>query len=103
MKKKITIKVNLNDKTKFLLSNAGLDIYKAKTEKLNENCIHKFPLFPKRDDKGFVESQLWSLISMYGEQIDIGKIPPFADNCIYIEVNLEDVLKQIIKEMEKEC
>ena len=83
------ISINLNKDVKIYLSEIGLDMYKEKMKEFNAQCTStKLPLFPKRDDDGFVHAQLWSVISDYGSQIGLGLESPFADNCIHVE--LED-------------
>ena len=87
------LKINLNETVKVKLNEIGLAIYadraKETNKKFEENNIkHRCPIYPKRDDEGYVEFQLWDLMNLYGKYLELTLIPPFEDNVIYFEKEL---------------
>ena len=71
--------LNINDMIKVKLNEVGLAIYvnraKETNKKFEENNIkHKCPIFPKRDNKGFVKFQLWELMNLYGKHLELAFI-----------------------------
>lgn len=91
--------LNINDTIKVKLNEVGLAIYadraKETNKKFEENNIkYRCPIFPKRDDKGFVEFQLWDLMNLYGKHLELALTPPFENNKIYFDDNLEEVINE---------
>ena len=87
--------INLNETVKVKLNETGLKIYENRVKELNEileknNAKTKFPIYPKRDDKGYVNFQLWDLMSIFGKRIHIGCDAPFIDNMIYIDKEVKN-------------
>lgn len=71
------IKTNLNEKVKFKLTDYGKDIYYHQFDDLNEIIIKNGgkpiePKFPKEDENGYCEMQLWELMNLYGNYILMG-------------------------------
>ena len=87
--------LNINDMIKVKLNEVGLVIYvnraKETNKKFEENNIkYKCPIFPKRDDKGFVKFQLWDLMNLYGKHLELTLTSPFEDNKIYFEDEVDE-------------
>ena len=85
-----TKKLNINEYVKVKLNETGLDIYIKRMKEINESLKEKgtdleFPLYPVRDDKGYVKFQLWDLMELFGEYLRVGEEIPFENNSIYIE------------------
>lgn len=83
-------KININEIVKVKLNEVGLAIYadrvKETNKRLEENNVKcKSPIYPKRDDKGYVEFQLWDLMNLYGKYLELTLVPPFEDNVIYFD------------------
>jgi len=83
-------KININETVKVKLNEVGLAIYadsaKETNKKFEENNVKcKFPIYPKRDDKGYVEFQLWDLMKLYGKHLELTLMSPFEDNTIYFD------------------
>ena len=75
------IEYNL-DKTVYVrLNNIGRDIYKNYIQNLNSNLSTE----PEIDENGYTKFQLWDLIHIFGEYIDLGLPTPFDKNCIYVK------------------
>lgn len=71
-------KINLNDVVKFKLTDHGKDIYFHQYDELNELLRTKGlkPLgnrYPKVDEEGYTEMQLWQFIELFGNHIGITK------------------------------
>lgn len=82
----MTHKLNLNDIVKVKLTKIGLTIYMDHIERYAPSL----PLYPMRDSEGFVEFQLWDLMSIFGKRIHIGCDAPFIDNMIYIDKEVKN-------------
>lgn len=83
-------KVNINETVKVKLNEVGLAIYADRAKETNKrfeenNVKWKCPLYPKRDDKGYVKFQLWDLMNLYGEHLGLTLMSPFEDNVIYFD------------------
>ena len=69
------VRINLNERIKVRLTDLGEDIYYHQFDDLNERlgrCVCK-PEYPKTDDDGYTEFQLWAFIELYGNHIGIAK------------------------------
>ena len=75
------IEYNLNKTVYVRLNNIGRDIYKNYIQSLNSNLSTE----PEVDENGYTKFQLWDLIHIFGEYIDLGLPTPFDKNCIYFK------------------
>lgn len=75
------IEYNLNKTVYVKLNNIGRDIYKNYIQSLNSNLSTE----PEIDENGYTKFQLWDLIHIFGEYIDLGLPTPFDKNCIYFK------------------
>lgn len=71
------IKINLNETVKFKLTDYGKDIYYHQFDDLNKRIIQNGgkpiePHFPKEDEDGYSEMNLWELMNLYGNYMLIG-------------------------------
>ena len=57
------VRINLNEKVKFKLSEYGKEIYRHRFEYNKE---------PKLDDDGYMEMQLWAFMNIFGEHMIMG-------------------------------
>lgn len=67
------IRINLNEYIKVKLTDLGKEIYYHQYDRLNQ-CVGREickPMFPKEDENGYTEFQLWCFIELYGEYIGI--------------------------------
>ena len=68
-------RINLNERIKVRLTDLGKDIYYHQFDNLNERagrCVLK-PVYPKTDEDGYTEFQLWVFIELYGRHIGMAK------------------------------
>ena len=70
------IKINLNETVKFKLTDYGKDIYYHQFDDLNKRIIQNGgkpiePHFPKEDENGYCEMQLWGLMELYGNYMSM--------------------------------
>ena len=68
-------RINLNERIKVRLTDLGKDIYYHQFDDLNERagrCVCK-PEYPKTDEDGYTEFQLWVFIELYGKHIGMAK------------------------------
>ena len=65
------IRINLNETIKVKLTDWGKDIYYHQYDRINQIAGRKIckPKFPKEDENGYTEFQLWVFIELYGEHI----------------------------------
>lgn len=90
-------KLNLNSTVRFRLNDYGKDIFYHRFDELNERIVARGgkplePGFPKVDEHGFSEFQLWDFIEIYGEYIGMGRREFWEDLNFYIDDDeLEDV------------
>lgn len=63
------IRINLNEPIKVKLTEWGKEIYYHQYDRINQNAGRKIcePRFPKEDENGYTEFQLWCFIELYGE------------------------------------
>lgn len=63
------IRINLNEPIKIKLTDWGKEIYYHQYDKVNQIAGREIckPKFPKEDENGYTEFQLWCFIELYGE------------------------------------
>ena len=66
-----TIRINLNEPIKVKLTDFGKEIYYHQYDRTNQIAGRKIckPKFPKEDENGYTEFQLWCFIELYGEHM----------------------------------
>ena len=67
------IRINLNEAIKVKLTDRGKEIYYHQYDRINQVAGREIckPKFPKEDENGYTEFQLWVFIELYGEHIGI--------------------------------
>ena len=67
------IRINLNEPIKVKLTDWGKEIYYHQHDRLNQIVGREIckPQFPKEDENGYTEFQLWCFIKLYGKHIDM--------------------------------
>lgn len=65
------IQINLNEPIKVKLTDWGKEIYYHQYDRTNQIAGRKIckPKFPKEDENGYTEFQLWCFIELYGDHI----------------------------------
>lgn len=65
------IRINLNEPIKVKLTDWGKDIYYHQYDRTNRIAGREIckPKFPKEDENGYTEFQLWHFMELYGEYI----------------------------------
>lgn len=65
------IRINLNEPIKVKLTDLGKEIYYHQYDRINQIAGRKIcePKFPKEDENGYTEFQLWCFIELYGEHM----------------------------------
>ena len=65
------IRINLNEPIKVKLTDWGKEIYYHQYDRTNQIAGREIckPNFPKEDENGYTEFQLWCFIELYGEYI----------------------------------
>ena len=65
------IRINLNEPIKVKLTNWGKEIYYHQYDRANQIAGREIckPKFPKEDENGYTEFQLWSFMELYGEHM----------------------------------
>ena len=65
------IRINLNEPIKVKLTDWGKEIYYHQYDRINQIAGRKIyePRFPKEDESGYTEFQLWCFIELYGEHM----------------------------------
>ena len=65
------IRINLNEPIKVKLTDWGKEIYYHQYDRTNQIAGREIckPKFPKEDENGYTEFQLWCFIELYGEYI----------------------------------
>jgi hypothetical protein len=65
------IRINLNEPIKVKLTDWGKEIYYHQYDRINQIAGRKIyePRFPKEDENGYTEFQLWCFIELYGEHM----------------------------------
>ena len=69
------IRINLNEYIKVKLTDCGKEIYYRQYDRLNQSVGREIckPMFPKEDENGYTEFQLWCFIELYGEHMGMTK------------------------------
>lgn len=102
----MNIKINLNEQVKFKLTDFGKDIYYHQFDDLNERIIKNggkpiVPHFPKEDENGYCEMQLWALMNLYGNYMILGQQDIFKPLEIVYKTSNEDSKEVTMEEIEK--
>ena len=65
------IRINLNEPIKVKLTDWGKEIYYHQYDRTNQIARREIckPRFPKEDENGYTEFQLWCFMELYGEYI----------------------------------
>ena len=65
------IRINLNESIKVKLTDLGKEIYYHQYDRTNQIAGREIckPKFPKEDENGYTEFQLWCFIELYGEHM----------------------------------
>ena len=65
------IHINLNEPIKVKLTDWGKEIYYHQYDRINHIAGREIckPKFPKEDENGYTEFQLWCFIELYGEHM----------------------------------
>ena len=65
------VRINLNELIKVKLTDWGREIYYHQYDRTNQIVGRKVckPMFPKEDENGYTEFQLWCFIELYGEHM----------------------------------
>lgn len=65
------IRINLNESIKVKLTDWGKEIYYHQYDEINKIAGREVckPKFPKEDENGYTEFQLWDFIQLYGMHI----------------------------------
>ena len=66
-----SIRINLNEPIKVKLTDWGKEIYYHQYDRTNQIAGREIckPRFPKEDENGYTEFQLWCFIELYGKYI----------------------------------
>lgn len=69
------MRLNLNETIKVKLTDLGKDIYYHQYDRINAFAGKEIckPSYPKVDDDGYTEFQLWCFIELYGEHIGMAR------------------------------
>lgn len=67
------IRINLNEPIKVKLTDWGKEIYYHQYDRINQIAGREVckPSFPKEDENGYAEFQLWCFMELYGECMGI--------------------------------
>ena len=68
------IKININDFIKVKLTKLGKEIYYHRVDGVNEKYGRKVfkPRYPKEDENGYTDFQLWDFMQLYGPHMGVG-------------------------------
>lgn len=72
------MKLSLNERVKFKLTEKGLEHYKAFYAGM------KMAFSPKVDSLGYYKMPFWEFMHIFGPKMWIGNISMVEDNCVYI-------------------
>ena len=66
-----SIRINLNEPIKVKLTDWGKEIYYHQYDRTNQIAGREIckPKFPKEDENGYTEFQLWCFMELYGEHM----------------------------------
>lgn len=67
------IRINLNELIKVKLTDWGKEIYYHQYDRINQIAGREIckPRFPREDENGYTEFQLWCFIELYGMHMDM--------------------------------
>lgn len=65
---RMKIRINLNEKVKFKLSEHGKEIYRHRYDGYG----FEYDREPELDDNGYMEMQLWTFMQIFGEHMIMG-------------------------------
>ena len=67
------MKINLNESVKVKLTDWGKEIFYHQYDRVNKVVGREVckPIYPKEDENGYTEFQLWCFMELYGEHIGI--------------------------------
>ena len=67
------IRINLNEPIKVKLTDWGKEIYYHQYDRTNQIAGREIckPMFPREDENGYTEFQLWCFIELYGTHIGV--------------------------------
>ena len=68
-----SIRINLNESIKVKLTDWGKEIYYHQYDKTNQIAGREIckPRFPKEDENGYTEFQLWHFMELYGKHMEM--------------------------------
>ena len=98
------IKINLNETVKVKLTDYGKDVYYHRFDDLNKRIIKNGgkpiePHFPKEDENGYCEMQLWGLMDLYGNYMSMGPQNVFKPfQIIYENDYIQDCCNEAVEE-----
>lgn len=102
------IKINLNETVKVKLTDYGKDVYYHQFDDLNKRIIKNGgkpiePHFPKEDENGYCEMQLWGLMELYGNYMAMEHQNVFKPFEIIYEYELKenDLINRQKEEIER--
>lgn len=86
----MTYQMNLNDTVKYKITDAGIAHLKKKHDDFNSKYKTDKPLLgdfipPKADEDGWITTQLWCLMSDFGETISMGGICIIHTNILIVD------------------
>lgn len=95
------ISVNLNDIVRVKFTEHGKDIYYHQWDDMNKWAEERglaaskylTPEYPKVDENGFTEIQLWHFMEIYGSHLYNGCKAVIEDNCLYLDETGDDFKK----------
>jgi len=78
-------KLNLNSPVKVKLTPLGKDIYYHKYDQLISMGAKITPSYPRVDEEGFTEFQVWDFINIYGRYMGMAAPNVITDLTFYID------------------
>lgn len=95
------MKINLNEKVKVKLTDLGIKILKQDHDKTNELLKQHGgkgnPFILRLDEEGYYETQLWHLMSVFGQHLGSGLDSPFDMDLVLNETTDISKLKVIVQ------
>ncbi len=78
-----TMRININDFVKVKLNAKGKDIYYHRDDDARKRYVENYgsypdwlqPKFPKEDENGYTKFQLWELMQIYGQYLEMTTEP----------------------------
>lgn len=89
-------KINWNSTVKVKLTDFGREIYYHQYDEFNLRAIGRGtsllePMYPKVDDNGFTDFQLWKFMQLYGRHIGMAMPNVCEELNFYIDDDLQEV------------